>query len=527
MVLGPLRARPGRHESRCLAAARREPGRTAAGGDPDGRARRRCATRARPTPGAGGGRRPRRAPALRGPDARLLHAGRASCPASAAGARLRRAGDRPRAGAARARRDRRRRRLRRAVRAAPPARARAERAGVRAGRRRRRHLVLEPLSRRALRHRVAGLLVLVLRGARAGMGVDRALSGRAGDPALPRTTSPTASSCAATSSWTPASRRRATTSAARRWHVTTEDGARYSATYCVMASGCLSTPHRPAIEGLDDFAATGTTPRAGRADGVELAGKRVGVIGTGSTGIQLIPQLAKQAEHLYVFQRTAELQHARAQPAARPRRAARGQGRVPRAAPARPRVAQRRAGLASRTRCRSARRSRSTPEERAARLRARLGEGGIGGVTAGVQRHQRRTPRRTTRPPTSCAARSARSSATRRPPRRCARRRTRSAPSASASTPTTTRPTTATTSRSSTSAATRSCGSPPRGIETASAEYELDVIVFATGFDAMTGALLDIDIRGRDGRHAAATSGRTGRAPTSGSRPPASRTCSS
>ena len=39
-----------------------------------------------------------------------------------------------------------------------------------------------------------------------------------------------------------------------------------------------------------------------------------------------------------------------------------------------------------------------------------------------------------------------------------------------------------------------------RGIETASAEYELDVIVFATGFDAMTGALLDIDIRGRDGR---------------------------
>ena len=40
-------------------------------------------------------------------------------------------------------------------------------------------------------------------------------------------------------------------------------------------------------------------------EGVDLAGKRVGIIGTGSTGIQLVPQLAEQAEHLYVFQRTA------------------------------------------------------------------------------------------------------------------------------------------------------------------------------------------------------------------------------
>src|SRR5215218_7687446 len=88
------------------------------------------------------------------------------------------------------------------------------------------------------------------------------------------------------------------------WHVTTDDGAQYSATYCVMACGCLSTPHRPAIEGLDDFEGAWYHTARWPAGGVELAGKRVGVIGTGSTGIQLIPQLAEQARHLYVFQRT-------------------------------------------------------------------------------------------------------------------------------------------------------------------------------------------------------------------------------
>ena len=131
------------------------------------------------------GGRPRRAPALRRPDAQLLHARRPPA-GQRRRARLRRAGDRPRAGAGPARRDRRRRRLRRPVRAPPPARSRVERARPRAGRGDRRHVVLEPLSRRPLRHRVDGLLVLVLGGARAGVGVERALSDPAGDPALPQ-----------------------------------------------------------------------------------------------------------------------------------------------------------------------------------------------------------------------------------------------------------------------------------------------------------------------------------------------------
>ena len=90
-----------------------------------------------------------------------------------------------------------------------------------------------------------------------------------------------------------------------RWRVTTDRGDVVSARFCVMASGCLSIPRKPSIPGVESFAGewyhTGQWP----ADGVDFSGKRVGVIGTGSTGLQLIPQLAKQAAHLYVFQRTA------------------------------------------------------------------------------------------------------------------------------------------------------------------------------------------------------------------------------
>src|SRR5262249_41013566 len=80
------------------------------------------------------------------------------------------------------RRDRRRRRVRGALRAAPPARARVVGPRARSGRRDRRHLVLEPLSGRALRRREHGLLLLVLRRAAAGVALDRALRVAAGNP---------------------------------------------------------------------------------------------------------------------------------------------------------------------------------------------------------------------------------------------------------------------------------------------------------------------------------------------------------
>jgi cation diffusion facilitator CzcD-associated flavoprotein CzcO len=92
--------------------------------------------------------------------------------------------------------------------------------------------------------------------------------------------------------------------ASHLWLIKTDQGDQVSATYCITAVGCLSTPNTPRFPGLNSFAGpvyhTGQWPH----EGVNLTGKRVGVIGTGSTGIQAIPQIAKQAAHVTVFQRT-------------------------------------------------------------------------------------------------------------------------------------------------------------------------------------------------------------------------------
>ena len=91
---------------------------------------------------------------------------------------------------------------------------------------------------------------------------------------------------------------------AERWLLTTDNGAPVSCRYYIMATGCLSSPKPPEIDGVKDFKGevyfTGRWPH----HEVKLAGKRVAVIGTGSSGIQSIPMIAEQAEHLTVFQRT-------------------------------------------------------------------------------------------------------------------------------------------------------------------------------------------------------------------------------
>ncbi len=90
---------------------------------------------------------------------------------------------------------------------------------------------------------------------------------------------------------------------ASRWTLVTDGGARYRARFCVMATGCLSSVREPDVPGLERF--EGTWLLTGRwPDGVDLTGRRVAVVGTGSTGIQAIPVIARQAERLYVFQRT-------------------------------------------------------------------------------------------------------------------------------------------------------------------------------------------------------------------------------
>lgn len=87
------------------------------------------------------------------------------------------------------------------------------------------------------------------------------------------------------------------------WVVTTEAGESFVASYVIAATGILSVPLEPTIPGMASFA--GTSLFTSRwPEGADLRGRRVGVIGTGSTGVQLIPVVAEEAAHLTVFQRS-------------------------------------------------------------------------------------------------------------------------------------------------------------------------------------------------------------------------------
>jgi len=92
--------------------------------------------------------------------------------------------------------------------------------------------------------------------------------------------------------------------ASRRWDVTTDRGEAVSARYCIMATGCLSVAKEGELPGAETFAGpswhTGRWPKGG----VDFSGKTVAVIGTGSSAIQSIPRIAAQASHVTVFQRT-------------------------------------------------------------------------------------------------------------------------------------------------------------------------------------------------------------------------------
>lgn len=100
---------------------------------------------------------------------------------------------------------------------------------------------------------------------------------------------------------------------ARNWLVTTDRGDEFRATYVITATGTLTELKLPGIPGIEnfqghtfhtsrwDYGYTGGTPDGGLTG---LADKRVGVVGTGATGVQVIPKLAEDAGHVYVFQRT-------------------------------------------------------------------------------------------------------------------------------------------------------------------------------------------------------------------------------
>jgi cation diffusion facilitator CzcD-associated flavoprotein CzcO len=88
------------------------------------------------------------------------------------------------------------------------------------------------------------------------------------------------------------------------WVVRTEADESFTAPFVVAASGILSAPLEPAIPGMASFAGTSLLTGRWPKERVDLSGKRVGVIGTGSTGVQLIPVVAREATQLYVFQRS-------------------------------------------------------------------------------------------------------------------------------------------------------------------------------------------------------------------------------
>jgi cation diffusion facilitator CzcD-associated flavoprotein CzcO len=90
----------------------------------------------------------------------------------------------------------------------------------------------------------------------------------------------------------------------RRWKIATDQDETYLARYCIMATGCLSVPNTPYITGAENFLGpiyhTGEWPH----EGVDFSDVTVGIIGTGSSGIQAIPVIAENAKHLTIFQRT-------------------------------------------------------------------------------------------------------------------------------------------------------------------------------------------------------------------------------
>lgn len=92
--------------------------------------------------------------------------------------------------------------------------------------------------------------------------------------------------------------------AAHRWTVTTDKGDQVSARYCVMATGCLSVPKKVDVPGADTFKGEVYNTSSWPTTKVDFRGKRVGIIGTGSSAVQTITEIAPEVGSLHVFQRT-------------------------------------------------------------------------------------------------------------------------------------------------------------------------------------------------------------------------------
>ncbi|MGH9290054.1 MAG: flavin-containing monooxygenase [Acidimicrobiales bacterium] len=279
----------------------------------------------------------------------------------------------------------------------------------------------------------------------------------------------------------------------RRWGVTTDRGDAVSARFCVMATGCLSAETTPDIEGLGSFG--GSWYHTGRwpPEGVDFTGQQVGIVGTGSSGIQSIPVIAEQAAHLVVFQRTPNF----SLPARNRRLDPDAQAAVKASYSAlRDYARNSYAGIAHPAPTESA--LQVEPAERQRRYEVAWGEGGLLSMTTTFR------DLIIDKAANDTAAEFIRAKI---------REIVVDPDVARVLTPTdhpfgTKRPCLDTgyfeTFNRENVTLVDLRRSPiteivPAGIRTADALHELDSIVFATGFDAMTGPVLRIDVRGRDG----------------------------
>jgi cation diffusion facilitator CzcD-associated flavoprotein CzcO len=279
---------------------------------------------------------------------------------------------------------------------------------------------------------------------------------------------------------------------ANLWRVSTDAGESLTAQFLITAVGCLSSANIPNIPGLDTFEGrwyhTGQWPH----EGVDFRGKRVGLVGTGSTGIQAAPVIAETAAHLTVFQRTANYSVPARNGPLTPefKRYVKENNREIRqvtqaSVNGHPWLIADRSAL------------KTSPEERQAIYEAAWEEGGLRFRAAfrdlltdkaandTAAEFIRAKIREIVKDPATAAKLSDidHPYASKRPPIDTDYFETfnrdnvelvdvRADPIERIT---------------------------PKGIRTRAAEYPLDIIVFATGFDGMTGSLLRIDIRGRDG----------------------------
>jgi cyclohexanone monooxygenase len=279
-----------------------------------------------------------------------------------------------------------------------------------------------------------------------------------------------------------------------RWSVTTDGGSRVSARFLIMATGCLSSANMPAFKGINTFAGeayhTGRWPHGG----VDFSGKRVGVVGTGSSAIQAIPIIAGDAKQLVIFQRTAAYSVPAHSGPLDPAYEARIKADY---ATFRARNSLMPSAFGSNNPRNEASALDAAPQERARAFEARWRIGGLGFMgTFGdliLERKANETAAEFVREKIRGIVRDP-SVARLLTPKQVIGCKRLCVDSGYYETFNRPNVRLVDVGRSPIEELT------PNGLRTGGRDYELDCIVFATGFDAMTGTLLRIDIRGRGGR---------------------------